>query len=144
MGFNQVTSLMIVLTAAWAACLAGCVSTQKTDADPRPLGVPEAATAVGGGIEIVFTPPADGLLYVVDADDNRLVKTVQVEGGEKVELDASEIMEAVWFARLGPAIQEDDLRRKLMSDEGGIQPTTVVAYYAPLSRLDMGVEADGE
>ncbi len=140
MGTYKTANLMIVLIAAWAACLVGCVSTQKTDADHRPPGVPKAATVVGGGITITFTPPADGLLYLVDADQDRLVQTVHVEAGDEVQIDSDEMMASVWYSRFGLVIQDEDLREKLMSDEDWLQPTSVVAYYAPLSRLDLGVE----
>jgi hypothetical protein len=68
--------------------LNGCIIVSGNDFEPDKCGVPKEARKVGGGLEISYIAPEDGVINLVDLKSGKNLMSKSVVRGEKYEFSA--------------------------------------------------------
>jgi hypothetical protein len=66
----------------------GCIIVSGNDFEPDKTGIPKDANRVGGGLEISYVAPDDGMINLIDRRSGKNLMSKSVVAGEKYEFHA--------------------------------------------------------
>ena len=114
--------------------LVGCKSNTGT-----PQGVHPLATPVGGGVDFEFEAPADGIVFIVDSNNNQLVSSRSVRVGEVYRFgdDSLEMVRLIGLREHGPSftLRTDYGEKEQFPEVFSMKTPLLAAYFVTLEQM---------
>ena len=123
---RHATILVHLVMVSMVLCAVGCGSVRM-----RPSGVHRDAQLLGGGTSVSFTAPANGIMYVVNAENNTLMATKQMKDGEVANIEPG-----------SPELVKLKYGQQPPEEAAGDLPMRMHVYFVTLDALHAGIEAE--